>query len=146
MKIILSALLVLSFVGCAGMKKQANIAKAMENHQFDLPASAVYDAASDKFMRVATPLTKVKDFEGVTDWNVTEPDPKTPGVKSRSRFRVLVEGKGKSTLKVFREDEYYLLAKWSGDIQSVRAGIYEYNILEILDPAKAQEIDAAAAQ
>jgi len=146
MKIILSALLVLSFAGCAGMQKQANIAKAMESYQFNQPASTVYEAAEGKFARMLTPLTKVKDFEGVSGWIESMVDPKMPNAKSRNRFRVVVsaEGKDKSALKVYREDEYYQVSKWSGDVKSLRAGIHEYNVLQALDPAKAQEIDAAA--
>jgi|GEM_PF-6167616 len=146
MKLVLLLLTFVSFFGCAAMKKQANIATAMEKYEFKFPAAKVYEGASQKFAGMMVTIKKVKDFEGVSDWVEKEGDPQVKSEKSRSRFRIVVTGNKSSWLNIFREEEYYLTSKWSGNVMSHRTQIYEYNVLENLDPAAAKAIDEAASK
>jgi hypothetical protein len=132
---------------CAGMKKQANIVKAMDSYKFKQTSSNVYKAAAKSMSQKYVTINKVKKHVGTSTWQVIPADPKVQRRKSRNRFKVVAKsaGKGMSTLQIFREEESWFNSKWTGRVMKGRMGIYEYNVLEMLNPAKAKEIDTAAA-
>ena len=155
MKLMIVAMFFL--VSCGSIKKTNNIIKKMENYTFSFPAAQVYSAARGHFQTMSDRVTMLggasnelingKKNRGATKWFETK---KVFGGKSyieKKHFTVVVTpiSKVTSKLKITEVRMNNMSGKWA-KIGEFRKGLYEYNTLEVLDPAAAAIIDKEAAK
>ena len=63
--------------------------------------------------------------------------------KTRFSVKVTDRGKNTSTVRVFHESQNNMMGDW-GDVRQGRMLVYEFNILQKVNPSKAGEIEKMA--
>lgn len=132
--------------GCAGIKKQNNINKYMENFVFNAPADKVYNAAVAKMGSMYVTIKPVSKHHGASDWNTNNTSLGGNSYQEQVRFSIAVNSNGndKSTLRIYRERKTNLSGSWS-EAHKQRFLIYEYNVLQQVNPSRAASLEKMAA-
>ena len=137
---------IVAFVSaCAGIQKQNKINDQMKDYVFSSEAPKVYAAAEGGFEKMQTPIETKGKNQGASKWVEQDSQLGEKKYKEKSRFTVKVAslGKGKSKLRVFRESQSNLSGDW-GKVTPGRMLIYEYNILQKVNPKAAAKIEQNA--
>ncbi len=142
----LAALLLLS--GCATIKLQQNIINQMETYVFNAPPGVIYAAAEDVFSGMYVPLESTGQYKGESKWLSRYSEFQGKQFESKQRFIVEVKdgGNNRSLLRVYIQAQSKSIIDGKWEIRSpARSPIYEYSILQKVDPAAAAIIDKKAA-
>jgi len=147
-KLLMSLAVVLLLSGCATIKLQQNIINQMETYVFNAPPGVIYAAAEDVFSGMYVPLESTGQYKGESKWLSRNSEFQGKQFYSKQRFIVDVKGDGnnRSLLRVYVQTQSKSIVdgKWN-ILAPSRSPIYEYSILEKVDPAAAAAIEKKAA-